>query len=973
MSAPQEIIGLVNKFKENEEEYTNKNYVEEDTKIEFINPFFKALGWDVDNEQDFSPEYKEVVFEKSLKIEGQSKAPDYSFRLGGTPIFFVEAKKPSVNIETDKNPAFQIRRYGWSAKLDLCILTDFEELAIYETTTKPNKNQSASIGRVKYYKYTDYIEKWDEIASIFSKESVLKGRLRKFIDDNSDVIKKGTGEVDSEFLEEIESWRLKLARNIALRNSNLDLNSLNFAVQITIDRILFLRIAEDRGIEKYKTLLELTKEKNIYEKLMELFKNADQKYNSGLFCLSASPKDYSNRDMITENIVIDDKVLKDIFKNLYYPNSPYEFSVISSDILGQVYEHFLGSTITLSKKHRASVKQKKEILKQGGVFYTPPYIVKYIVKNTVGKLIEKKTPNQISKMRILDPACGSGSFLIVAYQELLNYHLNYYTNMKRPPKNTIYFDKVYSEYRLTIREKKRILKNNIFGVDVDFSAVEITKLSLLLKVLEDQNKDDLESQQKLFPERVLPDLSDNIKCGNSLINFENINNEDLTSDEIRDINPFNWENEFETIINDGGFDVIIGNPPYVRYDNIKKNQREILSSSFDFAFDKFDLYILFIEKSIKLLKENGFHSFIVTDRFCNQKYGQNIREYLINNVNINKIIDFTEFKLFKGATVKNIVYFIKKEYSEENEIEIIKQDADLISDSKIGGEKHNILQSKFKKCPLKAFRLNYDSKMENLIKKIDKNSLKLNKICHCQYGFQTGKLNKFVFNENTNPEMRAKNPQAVKKFVKGVNIERYYINFTDDYVLYLPNELHRPAFKELFDNPKIIIKEIGESIIATYDEDKYYGNEKTVEVLPWYRIQSLDEKVIRKRKRNMDFDEINVSYSKKYNLKYILALLNSNLVNFYFKMLISDSVNVYPNNVKNLPICETNMENINRLAKLADEMIALFSKLLNETNTPNDIRLIEGQIKNTDNQINKLVYKIYNLTDEEIKIIEDNV
>lgn len=241
-----EIKKLVEKFDSNK--HIHSSYNEENTKIEFINPFFEALGWDLGNKHDKAPQYKDVVFEDSVKVGNKIRAPDYCFRYGGNRKFFVEAKKPSEKIDTNKSHAFQIRRYGWSAKLSLCILTNFEELAIYETTTRPNKNQNASIGRIKYYKYTDYVEKWDEIWNIFSYESIEKGRFDNFVDGH-EGIKKGTSEVDNEFLDEIENWRLILAKNIALRNKELTIEQLNHAVQLTIDRIIFLRIAEDRELK----------------------------------------------------------------------------------------------------------------------------------------------------------------------------------------------------------------------------------------------------------------------------------------------------------------------------------------------------------------------------------------------------------------------------------------------------------------------------------------------------------------------------------------------------------------------------------------------------------------------------------------------------------------------------------------------------------------------------------------------------
>ncbi|MDO5849264.1 MAG: N-6 DNA methylase, partial [Methanobrevibacter sp.] len=503
---------LVEKFELNEDLYKNDKYNEEQLKTEFLNPFFKALGWDVNNQQDAAPQFKEVIFEDSIKVGKETKAPDYSFRIGGQRIFFLEAKKPSRDIKNDKDHAFQVRRYGWSAQLKGSILSDFEELAIYETQTKPELNQSASISRLKYYNYKEYVEKWDEIWDLFSKEAVMKGKFNKFF--KSEKKLKGTTTVDEEFLKEINQWRELLARNIALRNELLSESELNYAVQLTIDRIIFLRMAEDRGIIKYRTLYNLLDKDNIYEAFGELCLKADLKYNSGLFHFSPESKDDDGVDTFTLDLTIDDNVFKKILKNLYYPNSPYEFSMISPEILGNVYEQFLGKVITLTKGHRAKVIEKPEVKKAGGVYYTPNFIVKYIVENTVGELLKGKTPNKVSKMKILDPSCGSGSFLLEAYQFLLDWHLDYYTGLKKPPKNVI-FQARNGEWLLTIQEKKRILLNNIYGVDLDENAVEVTKLSLLLKVLENQNKDSLEAQQKLTVERVLPNLKDNIKCGNS--------------------------------------------------------------------------------------------------------------------------------------------------------------------------------------------------------------------------------------------------------------------------------------------------------------------------------------------------------------------------------------------------------------------------------------------------------------------------
>ena len=402
MSIPQSVQDLIKRFDENSAAYSASTYNEAQLRYEFLDPFFEALGWDMTNKQGYAEAYKEVIHEDAVKVGTVTKAPDYSFRIGGIRKFFVEAKKPFVNIKDAIDPAFQLRRYAWSAKLPLSVLTDFHEFAVYDCRQKPDQTDKASVGRILYIKYTEYLERWDEIASVFSKEAILKGSFDSFA--LKSKTKKGTTEVDDAFLNEIEKFRDLLAHNIALRNSGLSQRELNFAVQRIIDRLIFLRICEDRGIENYGRLQAHLNGANIYQRLRTLFREADEKYNSGLFQFKEEKGRTEAPDNITLDLTIDDKVLKDIIQNLYYPDSPYEFSVLPADILGQVYEQFLGKVIRLTAGHQAKVEDKPEVKKAGGVFYTPTYIVDYIVKNTVGKLLEDKTPKQASVLRILDPA-----------------------------------------------------------------------------------------------------------------------------------------------------------------------------------------------------------------------------------------------------------------------------------------------------------------------------------------------------------------------------------------------------------------------------------------------------------------------------------------------------------------------------------------------------------------------------------------
>jgi len=423
MPAPDAIIKLVEKFEFHRDAYKRGQYNETQLRREFLDPFFKGLGWDVDNNRGWAEAYKEVAHEDPIQIRGQTKFIDYSFRIGGVRKFIVEAKKPAVNIKDDTESALQLRRYGWNAGLKLSILSDFEEFAVYDCTKKIDKNDTAATARIAYLTFEEYPEKWDRISSIFTGESIRNGSFDKFV--VSKKGRRGTAGVDDAFLADIEEWRLLLARNIALRNS-LSVEELNTAVQRTIDRIIFLRICEDRGIEKYGTLQELLECDYVYRRLCDLFRHADERYNSGLFYFDAEPGRTEMPDGLTPGLTIDDKVLKAILKRLYYPESPYEFSVIPTDILGHVYEQFLGRVIRLTSGNRAKVEEKPEVRKAGGVFYTPTYIVDYIVHQTVGELLKEKTPKEVSGLTILDPACGSGSFLIGAYQLLLDWHRDWY-------------------------------------------------------------------------------------------------------------------------------------------------------------------------------------------------------------------------------------------------------------------------------------------------------------------------------------------------------------------------------------------------------------------------------------------------------------------------------------------------------------------------------------------------------------------
>jgi very-short-patch-repair endonuclease/type I restriction-modification system DNA methylase subunit len=1222
------ILQLAERFSEHRDSYRSGKYNETQVRREFLDPFFESLGWDVNNNAGFAESYKDVIHEDAVKVKTgkieATKAPDYSFRIGGQRKFFLEAKKPSVNIKDDIGPAFQLRRYGWSAGLSLSVLSDFEEFAIYDTSIRPDPKDGASVARIFYCTFDEYDKHWDWLFGIFSKDAILKGSFDKFARDSKG--KKGTSTVDREFLKEIESWRMELAKNIALRNQ-LDVRSLNYSVQTTIDRLLFLRICEDRGIEEYGQLSKITDQKEVYKNLKTLYNKADQKYNSGLFHFEKEKGRNTTPDELTMNLEIDDKVFKDIVKRLYYPESPYEFSVIGADILGNVYEQFLGKVIRLKGKS-AVVEEKPQVKKAGGVYYTPKYIVEYIVENTLGEKLKKMTPKEVAgeaatssapgsrkPLRILDPACGSGSFLIHAYQYLLDWHLQWYTaNNPAKYKSAVYQGALTPNpsptgrgagvlnptlappspsgrggpngrgegtWHLTGAEKKKILVNNIFGVDIDNQAVEVTKLNLMLKVLENENAETLENQYQMFHERALPDLGNNIKCGNSLIgsDFYTFMAEqkagqkpgvssavidkrksgsesrgssggaewrgtqqalfELTDDEKYNINVFDWEAEFpsppfplsqqerggklpvglvqrarelrknqtsaeeflwdilrdrqvdnfkfrrqhplkegfildfycvekklgieldagihnrpdikeydilrEKIINElgiqiiripneevftdiekvlekitaapltprlsgaplpmgeglgvegVGFDIIIGNPPYVRQETLGENFKKYAQTKFETFAGTADLYVYFIEKSLSLLNKDGLYSIIVANKWMRANYGDGLRNFL-KKKRIHEIIDFGDLPVFQNATTYPVI--IKASNDTPKDFYTVKQD-DLL----LGKEGNPPLKEAVKKLKYKVsvdslekdgWSLSNEAEAK-LMAKLKNIGKPLGEYVEGKifYGIKTGLNEAFVIDEETKNRLIAEDPKSVdiiKPFLEGKDIKRFQQPVARRWLILLPSgitnqkrgnekadkwlentyppvykwlkifedrakrrsdqgdywwELRSCAYYDEFENNKLLLPDISIKGNFTFDTEKFYS--------------------------------VNTSYIIPCENKSILGILNSTLITWFYTQISAVFRGGYLRwifqYVEQLPIRTIDFSNPTDKA-MHDQMVSLVDRMLDlnkrlpDIKTPHEKTACEREIAATDKQIDQLVYRLYDLTPDEIEIVE---
>lgn len=1013
-----DVAKLCRYFETNRQLFLAPGVKEAHIRQSLIDPFFIALGWDVHNESKTAPQYREVIPEDSLDVEGHLKAPDYTFRVGSQAKFYTEAKKCGINIDADPGPAYQLRRYGWSAKVALSLLTDFDELGVYDCTLRPRPSDKASHARVQYFRFEEYPDRWRELWDYFSREAVWSGAFDQYA---ASKRKRGTSEVDAEFLKEIEGWRDELARNVALRNPVISLDDLNVAILLTIDRIVFLRMAEDRGIEPHEQLLKLCERPDIYSRFMrDLCRKADEKYNSGLFHFQKEAGIPDAPDRITPNLSVDDKVVKPILQSLYFEfGSPYHFGVMPVEILGTVYERFLGKVIRLTEGHQAKIEEKPEVRKAGGVYYTPSYIVEYIVKNTVGKQIIGKSPAQLAggksapPFRVLDMACGSGSFLLGAYQCLLDHCLSWYLDNKPEiHKKAVYKDARRGQWRLTIEEKKRILIAHIFGVDIDPQAVEVSKLSLLLKVLEGETDQSFGEQMKIFQERALPSLADNIKCGNSLIGPDYFTGKLIPDpEELKRVNPFDWNQAFPEAMKTGGFDCVIGNPPYIRIQTMKEwapLEVEIYKKQYTAASSgNYDIYVVFIEKGLSLLNKHGRLGLILPHKFFNARYGEPLRSLLAKGKHLGQVVHFGDQQVFAGATTYTCLLFLHK--SPTSECRFVKVD-DLSAWRASGTSVEGVVKAK--QVTASEWNFGVGANVE-LLDKFSKWPVKLVDIAErLAQGIRTSANEVYVLDliHETGNTITAHSKilsrdvklerKAVSLFLQGREIKPYRV-LPSGKVVIVPYTIQNGRAVLI---PEAEIEEQFPLLHVYLNENKNYlsarekGRFRGAEWFQYGRQQNIDLMLLPKilvpdiaDRASFALDEGGeYAFTSGYGItlrpdvnespKYVLALLNSSLLDLYLKRISTTMrggfFRYFTQFIGQLPIHRIDFANLeekamhDRMVQLVDSMLALHKQQGTAKSDANR-ELYQRQIDATDAEIDRLVYELYGLTDDEIKIVEE--
>ena len=619
---------LIKKYTADREYYLTNKYNETLLRSDFLDPFFELLGWDIKNNAGKSTNEREVILEEALKANASehSKKPDYTFRLFSERKFFLEAKKPCVVIEVSNDTAKQVRRYGFTAKLKISVLSNFEYLIIYDTSVKVDEADNYNKALIKKYHYTEYESKFKEIKKLLSKDAVYSGAF----DTEWQTIETKLNQysVDTLFLQQFNEWRKLLGSEIYKHDPKIKVQELNDIVQSYLNRILFLRVCEDRNLEDYQTLLAFANASD-FKALIKKFEQADKRYNSGLF-------DQLLKDKIVENI---SSAFWTIIKQSYYPESPYSFSVFSSDILGSIYEIFLSEKLTIENNSIELVKKPENVDRD--IVTTPTFVINDILRNTVLPKCKDKTDKQILKLKFADIACGSGAFLLELFQLLNDILIDYYLKADK----TKLIQTNINTYKLPFKIKRELLLNCVYGVDKDYNAVEAAKFGLLLKLLEDENTSSTNASKP-----VLPDLSNNIFFGNSLLN------------------PTQVEKKNQIIINPFDFsklkcDVIIGNPPYMKSEdmkNITPLELPLYKANYISAYKQFDKYFLFLEQGINLLNTDGILGYIVPSKFTKVGAGKKLREELSTKGYLHSIVSFGANQVFADKTTYTCLLILNK-------------------------------------------------------------------------------------------------------------------------------------------------------------------------------------------------------------------------------------------------------------------------------------------------------------------------
>jgi len=933
--AKKKIAELISDFEKNRDYYEKTAEANIETKL--IEPLFEALGWTKADYEKRDP----------TKRKDRRGITDYTFKHGGKSVFVLEAKKVKVDVDWDKETWKQAVSYTFSKRVSFAVLTNFKNLLIFcpedEKAMRPFVN-------LKYSEYLASDELW-----LLSKESFEKNLIFEKAAGLSLMKKRRT--IDDELLADLLSSRKSIVASIEqnYKGKYTTIEKDDIAQRI-FGRLIFIRKCEDKQINFDKDNKEIERLKEItllphneaYPKLKKIFSKYNEAFDSGLFT--------KDLDSDVDKIDIDGKAIKELIDHSYDSrdgNYIYNFEWIDADVLGNIYEQYLGHILKETAK-QTRMTESHAHRKEQGIYYTPTEIVKYIVENTLGEMLKEKKPEEVRKLKVLDPACGSGSFLIKAFDVLEEYY------EKHPVEKQKRLDSTGDFYTL----KEQVLVNNIHGVDLDHKAVEIAQLNLLLKVAEKGHR--------------LPLLQKNIQKGNSLIDDESVAGD----------KAFKWEERFADIMNDGGFDVIIGNPPYFNLQTIENETSvDYFEKNYQSFRGKADILFLFIERANQLLKEGGFLGFIVASYFLRSHYADKLRQFISKNYEIVKITDFGEVKIFQDANVDTCILILRKKsskkrfqysllYNEKFISDFIKKSNTRIEKSIITNDYSFVIAEQ----PTRSAPWIFGEKT------IEK-TIPLNNLCNIGKGAASGNDNIFVISNDDASKLDLEK-NIIESVVEDSTIDRYQFKLSKNVLIKTrrgtdistyPNtrkylEQNRVELQKRYAVQKEGLKWFE---IVRYNDELFSDTVKE-QIYAYYR--STHNKFAYSNKRYVTLTTTFVLTKKEENdidLRYLVGILNSKFMENYSRKNAKKMGSCYEyssNFIGSMPIKKLPKSEQESIIVLVDYMLSLNKKLteFGDKNTSETARL-KDDISKTDAQIDELVYKIYGITEEEKKVIEESL
>lgn len=961
---------------------------EPDLRIQFLDPLFIALGWDVGNRALTAFHGREVVVEPPHRMQGHNRRPDYLFRVSGIDKFVCEAKRPGEDLPRHH---FQVQNYIFNLKLWVGVLSDFEHFQVFLVGSQPNKMRAFPPLEGWNLHYTQYESSAQKLWDVFARDSVVAGSLEQLAQAASKVYRPGkqgwlikperAARIDDKFLQFLEDQRARLAKSLHRRNRELDGLALTEATQKIINRLLFQRICEDRDIDVGRTLAATIDEweargrikGQLWRAIVANFLHISKVFNGGLF---GKPGDEPH---FVDDLDIPEDWLAGFLDELAGDDSTYLLSVIPVEILGSVYERFLGSVVSKN----GEVERKPEVRKSNGVYYTPKAIVDEIVERTVGASVAGKSPRQLRTFRIVDPACGSGSFLLASFERLCRHHVSWLLSHPAEQKPSLCYISPVGDLRLTTGYKRTLLINSIFGVDLDSQAVEVTQMSLYLKVLEDETTESLTADHRLFPkETYLPSLENNIKVGDSLIELGKLLDLDDQATVKAQRTAFDWQSEFPAAFKSGGFDVVVGNPPYF---SIEKTwgqgdlRLDYLKSAYGHVYqDRSDILFYFLARAADISK--GTSCFIVSRAFLEAHKAQKLRGWLSSNAPPSLIIDFGNRYVFDGVGITTaiikfgakgtngdvVVYRAKRKDPDERPV--LAQLGDVETFDRIV-----VPRKEFGTAP---WLFGTDNE-KPLIAKIDKGRVPIGSILPIGQGMQTG-LND-VFGGHPPSVVRDWELSDEAWYIRARNsdIRRWLINDSQE-VLLFPN-----AFSKLSDVPKEMRNYLqrhrallqkraafkrGDCEWWQYTwplhSDRYDGPRILCPYLATENHFALDED-----RRYLGLTDTTVIFPgrTREDFRYFLALLNSKVLTWRFRFigkLKSGGIREYfHNSVAKLPVHRIDWDSP-RERGLHKSLVGLATRLITlKADNPGGLTAsMKGVIVTAERKIDESVCDLYGLS-----------